>query len=516
MPIRVQVLDSGATPLTGTATNTTLSPIPGIDSTFQKARQFNGSTSQISFGTIKGSKLDFYGMPALSFEAVVQIDASNPAQSILFDNGELSVRLIENHLAAYVNSISGLKGLRSESALSSNTIHSISVIYEQGVLGLIENGTVLGSVNTATPKIVKTHFNNEEMIMGKAFSGFIDDVRISNISRADTIAPKLSVIAPDFTVVQYNPKPNFQINLSDAGVGVNATSVQVYLNGVLQSGLTITSASISGQMSSTIVDGENKIEIHVIDLAGNETDWKDVLVGSFPLSSPQPVFVDIVGGWNGCALAAPDSQLWCWGLNQFGELLNGNTADTPVPTKLNGLNGIISVSTGDGTICTLMQNHTVKCWGDNSSGSVGIGSSAAVVSTPTIVPGLSGIKQINVGYGGANNGAVCAIDSHNQAWCWGYNANGELGLGDATNRTSPVLIPGLTNVASIASPFNTTCALIKDGTVKCWGDNTYGQLGSGNNTKSLVPVSVLGITNAIELSVGGQHACVRTRDGLIK
>jgi alpha-tubulin suppressor-like RCC1 family protein len=98
------------------------------------------------------------------------------------------------------------------------------------------------------------------------------------------------------------------------------------------------------------------------------------------------------------------------------------------------------------------------------------------------------------GPGGAVSGdQTCAISVAGAAACWGLNTNGQLGDGSTTNRSTPTSVTGLSSgVVSISMSSVHACALLADGGVSCWGNNASGQLGNGTTTNSLVPVSVSG------------------------
>jgi alpha-tubulin suppressor-like RCC1 family protein len=121
----------------------------------------------------------------------------------------------------------------------------------------------------------------------------------------------------------------------------------------------------------------------------------------------------------------------------------------------------------------------------------------------------------------------CALLSDGTVRCWGQNFRGVLGLGgtDLSNKLKPTPVPGLTNVKKIStSPTNfTMCALIGDGTVKCWGGNQYGQLGinsmdTGNHT-SPAPVLASGdgtpLAGIKDISVGDYHVCALKTDSTV-
>jgi alpha-tubulin suppressor-like RCC1 family protein len=102
------------------------------------------------------------------------------------------------------------------------------------------------------------------------------------------------------------------------------------------------------------------------------------------------------------------------------------------------------------------------------------------------VSGLSGATAIATG-----EYHSCALIGDGTARCWGYNSSGQLGDGTTTTRTdrsTPVAVSGLSGATAIATGGYHTCALIGDGTARCWGNNSNGQL--GRVVKALVPVQV--------------------------
>ena len=96
----------------------------------------------------------------------------------------------------------------------------------------------------------------------------------------------------------------------------------------------------------------------------------------------------------------------------------------------------------------------------------------------------------------AGLGHTCAVLDDGIAKCWGYNSSGQLGDGTTAVSTLPLSV-GLTDVVAIAAGPQHTCAVQKSGTVSCWGNNAHGQLGNGSKTDSHSPVAVTGVTNAL-------------------
>ena len=91
----------------------------------------------------------------------------------------------------------------------------------------------------------------------------------------------------------------------------------------------------------------------------------------------------------------------------------------------------------------------------------------------------------------AGSAHTCARGRDGSAWCWGRNANGQLGDGTTDDRTRPGTVPGLSRVRSLDAGSGHTCAMQDGGETWCWGFNVDGQVGRGDRENALSPVRVL-------------------------
>jgi alpha-tubulin suppressor-like RCC1 family protein len=273
-----------------------------------------------------------------------------------------------------------------------------------------------------------------------------------------------------------------------------------------------------------------------------------------------------VGSAHSCALTVKGG-VKCWGRNYTGELGDGTTTERHAPVDVSGLSsGVVEISAGDGHTCALTYAGAVKCWGFGASGQLGDGTTEFRRLTPVDVKGLaSGVVAISAGsyhtcaltnagavkcwgadrggqvgdggpteagfstpvdVAGLSGGVVaisagafhtCAVTSAGVVWCWGENAQGQLGDGTRWLRTAPVSVSGLSSVIKIYAGSGHTCALTTAGAVKCWGENAQGQLGDGTSSSRNAPVSVLGLSSGVfAVAAGGYHNCALTSTGAAK
>ncbi len=230
------------------------------------------------------------------------------------------------------------------------------------------------------------------------------------------------------------------------------------------------------------------------------------LPASLPAQADGVTFTALsAGAFHTCALTST-GEVMCWGENtssQLGTNASGGFSATPV--AVGGLSGVAAVDGGGLFTCALTAGGAVLCWGGNSAGQLGNGSTINS-SQPAPVAGLSsGVAAISAG-----TNHTCALTSSGGVQCWGLNNYGQLGDGSTSNRATPVAVVGLdSGVLAISAGSFHTCAVLATGGVTCWGLNQSGQLGNGSVFyQSATPVDVLDLGAAIaSISAGYAHTC---------
>lgn len=182
------------------------------------------------------------------------------------------------------------------------------------------------------------------------------------------------------------------------------------------------------------------------------------------------------GQYHSCARTL-EGGLGCWGNNDGGQLGNGCSPGSPAtipgfavatasaPTDM-------QVATGRSHSCAIRPStRELSCWGSNILGALGSpGGEMRCGPFPVEAPRLDGgWKSVTAGLD-----HTCGLSFSNEAYCWGSNAHGQLGLGGASGTSVPTRLP-LHDVAMISAGGNHTCALGQNGSVVCWGENSRTQ-----------------------------------------
>jgi alpha-tubulin suppressor-like RCC1 family protein len=242
----------------------------------------------------------------------------------------------------------------------------------------------------------------------------------------------------------------------------------------------------------------------------NPTDRStNFLTPAFPLNTTgKPIKWERQGRDN--IVLMDNGDVWVWGYNGYGQLGVGNTSNVLVPTKVTALNGVKIVDVQlsksyylNGLYHTLFlaDDGSLYACGYNGYGQLGIGNTTNQ-STPQLLSKSDWSKIYAMGEGG---GFSAGIDTSGDLYMWGYNAQGQLGIGSTTNRSTPQLVNAFGGVTvskfsgahgfnvSITGTYGSSMCLLSTGAVYAWGHNAEGNLGTGNTTQYNTPQHISGL-----------------------
>ncbi|MCE9671023.1 chromosome condensation regulator RCC1 [Myxococcus stipitatus] len=215
-----------------------------------------------------------------------------------------------------------------------------------------------------------------------------------------------------------------------------------------------------------------------------------------------------------------DGSVWTWGANDEGQLGLGtppvegephtpDVAQRDSAERIQGITGAVAVAPGFEHALVLMEDGTVRAFGNNEAGQLGDGTFESR-DYPVTVAGLTGVVKVMAG-----SAHSLALRGDGTVWAWGRNTYGNLGTGttSTTGRPTAAEVPGLKDVVDIANGRDHVLAVHSDGTVSSWGLGVSGQLGRGTTTTSATPEKVPGITQARAAFANGNYGFIRLVDG---
>ena len=223
------------------------------------------------------------------------------------------------------------------------------------------------------------------------------------------------------------------------------------------------------------------------------------------------------GGSHSCGLSRATGLAYCWGDNSAGQLGDGTTMNSATPvTVVGGVsfsapNATVSIPilmAGARHTCGLTPTGAAYCWGSNAHGQLGDGTTTDS-SHPIAVGGSASFSNLSAG-----GGHTCGVAAEGVAYCWGSNSNGQLGNGTNTDSSLPVAVGGGLAFAEVSAGTGHTCGVTKAGAAYCWGSNATGQLGDGTTMSRLTPAPVINGVEFAAVSAGGQHSCGATTAGV--
>lgn len=204
-----------------------------------------------------------------------------------------------------------------------------------------------------------------------------------------------------------------------------------------------------------------------------------------------PAFSAIASGYEHSCAMTPEGTAYCWGANDFGQLGNGSVADATSPVAVTGAQVFTTLGLGTRHTCGLTAAGEAYCWGFNNAGALGDGTRTDRAVPAPVVPltGALTFSALDAGYEHA-----CGVATTGEVYCWGSNTFGQLGNGttSAGATTNPVAVNTPVGFSTITGGLSHSCGLSAAGDAYCWGHNLEGQLGNGSTTDESSPVAVTG------------------------
>ncbi|MGD0272666.1 MAG: hypothetical protein ABSB96_02925 [Gaiellaceae bacterium] len=201
-----------------------------------------------------------------------------------------------------------------------------------------------------------------------------------------------------------------------------------------------------------------------------------------------------------CALLQ-NGSIKCWGGNSYGQLGDGTTTNRLTPVDVKGVQQAITVSAGNGYTCALLRSHRMLCWGSDRFGELGDGKRSDS-PLPVAVDGIENVRAMSTEGGYGDENSTCAVLGSGMIKCWGASAEGALGDLSLPNiergySLSPVTVAGVTNAVAISDGNSTErCAVLGTGKIECWGSAFEGEECPDCTEEDLKPALVEGIPEA--------------------
>ncbi len=227
-------------------------------------------------------------------------------------------------------------------------------------------------------------------------------------------------------------------------------------------------------------------------LMGTDSDWA-------------AVSIENDDGSNGCATKT-DGSLWCWGQNSSGDLGDGTTEHSLTPVQIGAGRHWLAVSVQSEFACAVTTEGQNFCWGSNEYGETGQGTTAEVMNP---VPVSAGSTWSSIA---AGMSSVCGIQRDGSLWCWGLNDGNELGetSDDASQVPETFPLPG--PWLQVSQLDSTLCAVRGDHSLWCWGYlPCLSNVQCSDGSLGLIQVGTA--TSWASVSVGSNDVCGVQQDG---
>jgi alpha-tubulin suppressor-like RCC1 family protein len=216
-----------------------------------------------------------------------------------------------------------------------------------------------------------------------------------------------------------------------------------------------------------------------------------------------------------------EGNLWGWGANDNGAMGNGSVSTTPTrsPAQISrppGMGVVAQIAASEYSSYVLDENGKIWAWGYNADGRLGDGTTSVRTSPVAITLDASSAVLPAMAEIVTSRGHVLARAVNGSLWSWGYNGTGALGIGGTTATTRPTFVSAISpSTSPIAAGYYHSLAGGTSGSFWAWGNNGDGQLGnnSTSGTSSPVQITASGATNVVKLAGGNFHSLLLREDG---
>lgn len=226
---------------------------------------------------------------------------------------------------------------------------------------------------------------------------------------------------------------------------------------------------------------------------------------SRPSPSPGPggPYVMVTSGNDHSCTLANDGSAYCWGANTYGQLGNGSTSNAFSPVPVAGGRRFATIAAGRNHTCALDNAGAAWCWGQNADGQLGDGTTIERLQ-PVAVSG----GHLFAALAGGGDAHTCATSDRGVVRCWGGNTAGQLGNGSTASSAVPGTVVTSLALTQVTLGDAHTCAISSiDAVARCWGQGEYGQIGDGSTLARTTPSAVQASARFNKMTAGTNFSC---------
>ena len=360
------------------------------------------------------------------------------------------------------------------------------------VSGVVTSGTLNGPLlSTGTPTLgLGVTINSSGLhISGVATAGIVSATTLYGDGT------NLTGIAASLAPLFYNPDVSDSLVTFDTGIGIT-------FNQQIKAGtgnITIRETNASGTVvenfgvGSSVTISENRVTFSpTSDLSEDAVYHVSYPSGCFTNNEGS----DYVGTAYTFKALAYTRNLWMWGSNETYGMLGQNSVndDRSSPVQVPGTKWKSVVAAGV-HVLGVKGDNTLWSWGENEHGCLGH-NNLTNYSSPVQIPGTTwstANRHLAGNSDTAGSSVSGVIKTDGTLWVWGDNNQGQLGINNTTDYSSPKQIPGTTwNKIVMSSRHG--AAIKTDGTMWAWGNSQRGELAQNNRTSYSSPVQIPGTT----------------------